>query len=401
MITQRKTLRTPGPLWLHERSPRLPYRRPTRDLRADVLIVGAGITGAMTAQALSEAGFDVVVVDRRAPGQGSTAASTALVQYEIDTPLLELQRKIGARNAARAWRRARLAVDSLRATFRRLGIEAQSRDALYLAGNRLDATALGQEAQLRRAAGLDTVYLTAGDVQARFGIARRAALMSFDNLAINPRRAAAELLRRAHADGARLYAPANVEDIGTERAGMVARIAHGPAIHTRWIVLATGYEFPKMAPMRGHRITTTWAFATRPQPRKLWPEQCLVWEASTPYLYLRTTPDGRVLCGGEDASQEEHPDNDTLMARKLARLQAKLGRLLPAIDTRAEFSWAASFGETSTGLPTIGPVPRHPNCWAALGYGGNGIVYARIAAEIIRAGLTGQRDMDADLYAFG
>jgi glycine/D-amino acid oxidase-like deaminating enzyme len=323
------------------------------------------------------------------------------VQYEIDTPLLELRRKIGARNAARAWRRARLAVDSLRATFRRLAIEAQSRDALYLAGNRLDATALGEEARLRRAAGLDTMYLTAGNVEARFGIARRAALVSFDNLAINPRRAAAALLRRAHADGARLYSPANVEDIETQRARMVARLAHGPLIHARWIVLATGYEFPKIAPMRGHRITTTWAFATRPQPRKLWPEQCLIWEASTPYLYLRTTSDGRVLCGGEDASHEMHPANDALMGRKLARLQAKLGRLFPTLDTRAEFSWAASFGETSTGLPTIGPVPRHSNCWAALGYGGNGIVYGRIAAEVIRAGLTGRRDMDADLYAFG
>ena len=59
-----------------------------------------------------------------------------------------------------------------------------------------------------------------------------------------------------------------------------------------------------------------------------------------------------------------------------------------------------SFGETATGLPTIGEIPGHRNCWAALGYGGNGITYSRIAAEIIRTALTGGSDPDADLYAF-
>ena len=75
-------------------------------------------------------------------------------------------------------------------------------------------------------------------------------------------------------------------------------------------------------------------------------------------------------------------------------------KLFPDLDTRADYSWVASFGETETGLPTISEIPRHKNCWVALGYGGNGITYSRIAADVIRAALIGQRDPDADLYAF-
>src|ERR1051325_6818681 len=400
MITRRKKLRTNDTLWRHERAPRVPYRRLLRDLRADVLIVGTGITGAMRAQALSAAGFDVIIADRRAPARGATTASTALVQYELDSPLLELGRAIGVQDAARAWRRARLALDNLRALFRRLGIDAQVRDGLYLAGNRLDPTQLREEASLRRAAGLDTVYLTESEVEARFGIPHRAALMSFDNLTINPRRATAELLLHACANGARIYTPVEVVDIESRRTGLVARTRDGLALHARWVVLATGYEFPKIVPMRGHRVTTTWAFATRPQPRKLWPEGCVIWEAASPYLYLRTTLDGRVICGGEDAPHAKRPAEDTHMDVKLARLQGKLARLFPDLDTRVDFAWSASFGETSNGLPTIAPVPRHRNCWVALGYGGNGIVYSRIAAEIIASALAGKRDADADLYAF-
>jgi glycine/D-amino acid oxidase-like deaminating enzyme len=58
------------------------------------------------------------------------------------------------------------------------------------------------------------------------------------------------------------------------------------------------------------------------------------------------------------------------------------------------------FSETSTGLPMIGEIPDHKNCWAALGYSDNGITYSRIATEVLRSALTGETDPDADLYRF-
>jgi glycine/D-amino acid oxidase-like deaminating enzyme len=400
MVTRKRKLRTDGSLWQHLRAPRVPYRALPRDQRADVLIVGGGITGAMIAEMLAEAGLDVIVADRRAPTRGSTIASTALVQYEIDTPLVELKRKIGAADAVRAWRRSRLAVSSLSAFLRERGLEAQARNALYLAGNRLGPRALRREAELRKAAGLETLFLERKALHGRFGIRRDAALLGFDNLTINPRDIAARLLIRAAGSGARLFAPVDIVDISRSRSSVLATSRDGPQIRSRYLVLASGYEFPRIVPKKGHHITTTWAFATAPQRRRLWPEECLIWEASTPYLYARTTPDGRVLCGGEDAAGSVADHDEADLARKIARLQRKLGKLFPALDTDAAFSWAASFGETATGLPTIGEIPGHRNCWVALGYGGNGITYSRIAAEIIRTALTGGTDPDADLYAF-
>jgi glycine/D-amino acid oxidase-like deaminating enzyme len=41
-----------------------------------------------------------------------------------------------------------------------------------------------------------------------------------------------------------------------------------------------------------------------------------------------------------------------------------------------------------------------PRCWVALGYGGNGITYAQIAADVIAGALAGRPDIDADLYDF-
>jgi glycine/D-amino acid oxidase-like deaminating enzyme len=400
MITRKRKLRTHGSLWQHVRAPRVPYRALTRDIHTDVLIVGAGITGAMIGEALAEAGLDVVIVDRRGPVQGSTAASTALVASELDAPLIELQRKIGKRNAMRAWQRARLAVASLQASFRERGLEAQSRDSLYLSGTSLGAGDLRREGELRRAAGIETEFLGGAALRERFGIKRSAALLSFDNLTINPRAVSAQLLIRAQKRGARVHAPVRIDELSHTKSSVIAQDRNGRRIRCKHVVFASGYEFPKFVPLRGHRVTTTFAFATAPQPRKLWPGACLIWEASTPYLYARTTPDGRVLCGGEDERTSGPPEHGALLERKIARLQRKLGKLFPDLDTEAEFTWAASFGETSTGLPIIGEIPGWKDCWAALGYGGNGITYSRIAADVIRSALTGEGDRDAPLYAF-
>lgn len=381
--------------------PPVPTTRLRRDVQTDVLIVGAGISGSLVAEALST-DFRVTIVDRRGPVLGSTPASTALVEYEIDTPLLHLAKKIGREKAVRAWRRSHLALHALAAKTRALGIDpAMDRhDNLYLAGNVLDADGLAAEAEARRAAGIETALLTRRELKARFGIAHAAALLAYNDLSIDPRRMTSGYLRAAIANGAGIHAPVDVTAVTRDGRRLVAETAGGPVIRADHVVLATGYELPRFVSARTHEVFSTYAIATAPQPRKLWPEDCFIWEASDPYLYIRSTPDGRVICGGEDEEFSDADARDALIPKKVAALRRKLGRLLPDLDTRPAFAWAGAFGSTSTGLPTIGRVPRLPNCWAVLGFGGNGITYSRIAADIIAAVLAGRNDPDADLYAF-
>src|SRR5690606_23420493 len=171
MLTQKRDLRTGVSYWQSRPMPRVPHRRLTRDIRADVLVVGAGISGALVAEALS-ASFKVVIADRRGPVKGSTPASTALVEYEIDVPLIHLASKIGKAKAAAAWRRSHLALHALAARTAHLGIACgiARRDNLYLSGNVLDAPGLREEAEARAAIGIETTFLPRSEVARRFGI---------------------------------------------------------------------------------------------------------------------------------------------------------------------------------------------------------------------------------------
>ena len=133
----------------------------------------------------------------------------------------------------------------------------------------------------RRAAGLPSRFLDRASLRERFGIARPAALLGYGNLAIDPRKATLALLSAAAAQSARIFAPVEIVDIDAKRRrGVTATAANGQRIHCRHLVFATGYELPNGVPHKGHQIISTWAIATVPQPRRLWPEQCMIWEAS-------------------------------------------------------------------------------------------------------------------------
>lgn len=401
MVTKSKDVRTGRSIWQSRPAPRVSHHPLDRNVETDALIIGAGITGAMVADCLAEAGLRVVIADKRGPAKGSTTASTALVQHEIDTPLIHLVRKIGKTDAIRAWRRSRLAVDAIAARLSELDVrDARRRGSLYLAGNLLDRDELDREHDARRAAELASRYLNGKELRARFGITRRAALLSYESLVIDPREATLALLKAACARKTTIYWPAEIVDIDAKPAGVTATATNGRRIRSRHLIFATGYELPDRVPRRGHKIISTWAIATVRQPRRLWPEQCTIWEASEPYLYLRTTSDGRIICGGEDEDFSDEDRRDALLARKTKVLQRKLKRLIPHANASVDFAWTGSFGSSATGLPRIGRVPKMPNCWVALGYGGNGTTYARIAADVICGALTGRPDADADLYDF-
>ena len=173
-------------------------------------------------------------------------------------------------------------------------------------------------------------------------------------------------------------------------------VAHQALIY---VVLATGYELAPFLRPKGYQVISTWALATRPQKRALWPSRCLIWQAADPYLYLRTTQDGRVIAGGEDEEFADAATRDRLIPRKIAAVRRKLARLMPDLDTLPEFQWAGCFGASGSSMPAIGPVPGMPRCFAVLGYGGNGITFSVIAAQLVRAAILGIADPDAGLFS--
>ncbi|MGE0008855.1 MAG: FAD-dependent oxidoreductase, partial [Parvibaculaceae bacterium] len=96
--------------------------RLTESLHSRILIIGSGITGSFMAERLSRFTSSIIVVDRHRPQTASTAASTSLLQWELDTPLRDLSVRLGASRAAAIYRAGALAVSEIVDLSRTLGI---------------------------------------------------------------------------------------------------------------------------------------------------------------------------------------------------------------------------------------------------------------------------------------
>jgi glycine/D-amino acid oxidase-like deaminating enzyme len=354
------------------------------NLKCDALIVGGGITGSLVAERLTRQGLNVIIVDRELPGRGSTAASTSMLLWEIDRPLAQLSEIYGFDRASRAYLASLHAVTRLQSLVLQLGVACEMRDrnSLFLAAGDTGQE-LRKEHQLRRRAGLPGEFLDHASLLEMFGIARAGAIVSPGSADADPRQLARGMLSIAIRRGARIFEAEAVQfDIGARTVGVL--LNNGREIEAGSVILATGYVMPDIVRSTVHAVSSSWAIATTPQPQDTWKDGVLIWEDSKDYLYARTTVAGRIVIGGEDSREMIDPEaRDALIPEKSRLLTQRLAALWPVVNLDIEFRWSGTFDTTSDGLPLIGPVPGARGVYAAYGYGGNGITFSFLAAQLI------------------
>ena len=382
-------LKSGYPYWAVKNGLMSAFPRLDADLSCDVVVVGAGITGALIADELAGNGHDVVVLDQRDVCWGSTSASTALLQYEIDTHAIDLVRRYGEASA-------RLAYDACLRAISEIGALAHAvRDvdfarcqSLYYASNRGDHPRLAREFAWREQRGFPVRWLDRALLKREFGLTSAGAILSSVAARVDPYRLASRLLRRMQRQGTRVFDRTRVKTITATTRSVQLTTASGQSIRARHAVIASGYEAQCWLRQRVARNRSSYAYISDPIDRSRlgWLVNTLLWESARPYLYVRSTGDGRLLVGGEDDDRDIPARRDRMVDRKAAALQRKVARLVPDLRARPAFAWAGTFAETSDGLPLFG---RHAQYGSrvlfALAYGGNGITYSMLGAGLLRA----------------
>jgi glycine/D-amino acid oxidase-like deaminating enzyme len=393
------------PLWPIEDGLPDSYAPLDRDARCDVAVIGGGVTGALVAWQLTRAGVSCVVLDRREAAHGSTAGSTSLLQYEIDEPLHRMIRTLGRNRAERSYRRCRAALDAIALLVRRLRLDCgfERKASLYLASDRSQVPGLRDEFAARRAAGFAVEWWDRSRLKRESTLPQPAGILSRDAAQIDAYRFTYGLLTASRAAGAAVHDRSPVLRTRFHPRGVELFLRHGRRVRARCLVVAAGYEADQFLPRPVTVLRSTYALASEPvREFPGWPaDRCLIWETRRPYVYLRTTARGRIIIGGYDEPFRDPAARDRLLGRKRALLERRFRQLFPRIPLETAEAWAGTFADTAHGLPCIGRHPTVPHTWFALGYGGNGITFSLIASELIRDGILGRRDPDAELFGFG
>ncbi|MEO8494219.1 MAG: FAD-dependent oxidoreductase [Planctomycetota bacterium] len=392
------------PFWLVKNGLLKTYPPLDQDYSCDVAVVGAGITGAILAERLTRIGLAVIVVDGRDVCLGSTSATTALLQYEIDVPLVEMAEKIGWESARRAYRLSYDAIDTLEALAGSLGLDCglERKTSIYLAEDKKKADLLAQESEARRECGIEVRLLGADELREEFHLPGTAALVSQQAASCDAYQFAHGLLAAASEGGAKVFDRTKIERFECGNDHVRLHTDREATITARQVVVATGYEAQSMLREQVADLKSTYALVSQPLASiEPWDARWIMWEAKSPYLYLRATSDNRLLVGGEDDPFRDPKRRDRRLPKKTNRIRDKVRALLPDLDWEVEFAWAGTFGETKDGLAYIGPTREYPHCYFALGFGGNGITFSAIAAGLLADVLTGKPNGDTALFRFG
>lgn len=375
----------------------------TGNLTCDVAVIGGGITGALTAFHLVQAGVSTVLLDKRDIGTGSTCASTGLLQYEVDVPLRQLTKQIGARKAGRSYLLCRDAVEKICTLVKKFDLRCDlaAKPSLFLTRSEAEIADLHEEHRLRKRLGLQVEFLDRSEIEKHYPFSRPAALFSEEGAEVDPHRFTQGLLSVAEKKGLRIFDRTNVTKFQPTRLGMDLVTETGFTIRARRVVIAAGFESQKYLSRQFAQLKSTYALISEPVPNlRPWYRRSLIWETGTPYLYLRTTGENRIIVGGEDVEIVNPASRDRLINAKTRVLQRKFAKLFPEIRLEVAFSWAGTFSSTKDGLAYIGAHRSLPHAYFALGYGGNGITYSLIAAEIIRDDFLGRKNADAAIFSF-
>lgn len=347
------------------------------DARYDDVVVGAGLTGVVTALLLARSGRTVALVEARTPGAVATGNTTAKLSVLQGTHFSEIL-GVHSEKVARAYLDANLEGQQWLLSYcADNGVDFQVRDAFTYAANPGEAGATKTEYAACKRLGLPVELADAiGLPFETFGAVRLGDQAQFD-----PMEALAELLRDFRSHGGLLHTQTRVTDVDVGQSRTTVTTTHG-RISASNVILATGAPvlnrglyFAKQTPNRSY------ALAFKPS---LPPPEGMYISAGSPTRSLRTTPDEiglpLLLVGGNGhiVGREHSPQ------ARVDDLRAWTTEHFPgAVETH---SWSAQDYMTFDHLPFVGRIPRGGgHVYVATGFNKWGMTNAVAAALSLAA----------------
>lgn len=383
------------PLWL---SPETAQQFPKigSDLRVDVVVVGAGVTGITTAYLLKQAGHTVALLERDRCLHGDTGHTTAHLTCVTDRRFQDLVRDFSGDDAQAVWDSGRAAIDQIHQVIQQEQLQCGFAWVPgYLHAPLMRATTVDDVAMLRQEAQsiedhyLDAVYMN------EVPIFRRPGVLFANQALIHPTQYLAGLLARIPGKGCHVFEESEVQEFNhdplqvkangcTIECGQVVLATHVPLMGNTGLIAATMFQ-SKLA------LYSSYAIGAR-IPRDTCP-QALFWDTSDPYFYLRIgrRPDhDYAIFGGEDHKTGQEPDT----AARFDRLEQLLSSFVP--NAEIEHRWSGQVVETNDGLPFIGEIA--PRQFIATGFSGNGMTFGTLGAIMAVDAIEQRRNPWAQLF---
>jgi glycine/D-amino acid oxidase-like deaminating enzyme len=385
-------------LWLANRvdGPSPPSPLEEADRKADVVVVGAGITGLITAVLLTRAGKDVLVLEARYAGAGATGNTTAKISLLQGTKLSRIVGKHGPKIAQQYVQGNREGQEWLVQHCGAHGISVQREDAYTYAQSEDGVASARNELQACEAAGLEVEWAADdGDVPFPYhGGVRLAHQAQFDPMPLVD-----SLVVELDERGARLAQGVRVQKVSGEDDGLALQVRTSAgdefSVHAKQCVLATGIPildrggfFARLKPTRSYCM----AYKV---PGNITRGMYISADSPTRSVRYAPTSEGdRLIVGGagHPVGHEKSPASSVEELSSWAKLHYP-----GAMQTHY---WSAQDYSPIDELPYVGPIlPGNEKIFVATGFDKWGMTNGTAAALALSSRILGGRMDWAEAFA--
>ena len=363
--------------------------------RADVVVIGGGITGTSVAYWLGAHGVSAVVLEARGLSGGASGRNGGHISPGTAERFSEARKRYGEARARAIWDFSHRCADAVRGFVAQHGVDCE----LRVTGSASLALTPAELAQVEDTAASLTALGVRVERWDAATCAERTRSRSFLGGVFRgtagqlwPARLVAAIAEHALARGARIHTRTAVTEVARARGAFAVRTERGD-VATPVVVHATNAWARRLVPaldgvivpVRGQVIVTA------PAPR-LW---TFGLSTNFGYEYWMQRPDGRVVLGGMrwlTPTQEVGTDDDTVVEPEVgAALRAFLPKHFPDLaGVPVEREWTGIMGFTPDRAPLIGPLPGSPGEYVAAGFHGHGMPMAFLAAKAVAEMIAGK-----------
>lgn len=398
-------LKSNEPFWLVKNGLLSSYPSLKENASCDVLIIGAGITGSLIAHQMIADGYQTILIDKREICNGSTSATTSMLQYEIDIPLHQLKTQIGDQGAIASYKACSDSIDQLEKILKKIKSKAgfKRKDSLYFASRKKDVSGLKKEFEARKEAGFKVKWLEPDEVLNRFNLEKTyGGILSKQGASVDAFNLAHELLEFNAKKGLKIFDKTEMKSVKYHPTYNEVQLTSGFKIKAKKIIYCIGYESKELIKEDFVQLKSTFAMVSERDliTNKTFSDT-LFWNTDEPYLYMRSTDDHRILMGGGDEDFRNPEKRDQLLSKKEKEIIKIYDKALPSQPFYTDFVWAGTFGETKDGLPYIGQHKKFKNSYFVLGFGGNGITFSVTGMEMASQYMKNKKHHLTEYFKFG
>jgi glycine/D-amino acid oxidase-like deaminating enzyme len=368
-----------------------------------VVIVGGGMSGAMTAYACAAAGLKVMLLEADRIGAGGTGYASGLFSGESSETYRDVETRHGRRTARALFNSLESAPRELAAMVKKLGLKAglDVGPSLRIIPPTQSDKAVRKEVALRESADLTASFLLPG------AVARQAAVESAGGMRIpdggyaDPFKLTLGFLNAAIKRGVKVYERSAVRKITFTRKTATAFL-DGGAITTTNLVICIGEPTSLFKPLKRHlRHEHRYSVMTEPLSaavrKEIGPRGALLRDTEVPSHHLWFTADNRAVFAGGDQKRQPDRLRDKTLVQRTNELMYELTRLYPAISgAMPEYGWDVPLAHAVDGALYAGSHRNFPFHLFAFGTL-HDPARAYLASRIILRNILGKPEKD-DTY---